>query len=439
MAEPQDTHERALAVNLDRSIFGTFAEIGAGQEVARWFLRVGGAAGTVAKTISAYDMTLSDAIYGKSGRYVSRERLAAMLDHEYALLLERLDAARGAESRFFVFADTVAARNFAGTNECHGWMGIRFQSTPRGAPDDILIHVNMMDPVNLLQQQALGILGVNLIYTAFHRPGSAEQALKSLFAGLSLERLELDFVQLGGPELRGVDSRALGLGLVRQAVAQVVVFGEDGALAPPTEVLRKRPIVLERSRVDTVGATDARMLEAACRELAGESGQSAREPLGLGEITLHPPLAREAPGDAAILERAARLQSLGRPVAVTRYAEAYRLTGYLRRYTNEPIRFAAGAGSLLELFAASVYQDLAGGLLEGLGKLLADNVRVYAYPEAAERLRELLASLPIDPATVSFAADGLVRFDQVRFDPPLGHLQAYLLEAGWLLPLGGAI
>src|SRR5262245_14610947 len=159
MAETLDTHQRALAVNLDQTSFGTLAEIGAGQEVARWFLQVGGAAGTVAKTISAYDMVFSDAIYGKSGRYVSHERLAAMLDHEYRLLLERLDEARGAETRFFVFADTVAARNFAGTNECHGWLGLRFQAEPRGAPSDIRLHVNLRDPTNLLQQQALGILG----------------------------------------------------------------------------------------------------------------------------------------------------------------------------------------------------------------------------------------------------------------------------------------
>ena len=195
MSERLDTHHRALRVNLDPLIYGTFAEIGAGQEVARWFLQVGGAAGTVAKTISAYDMKFSDEIYGKAGRYVSRDRLLAMLDREYGLLIERLDADRGENTRFFVFADTVSARNFAGTNECHGWMGLRFQLTPRAEPHDILLHVALQDHTNLLQQQALGILGVNLVHAAFFEAQSLVTLLAGLRSDLSLERVEIDVLE----------------------------------------------------------------------------------------------------------------------------------------------------------------------------------------------------------------------------------------------------
>src|SRR5262245_22994437 len=170
MAEVEnDTHHTALRINLDAACYGTIAEIGAGQEVARWFLQVGGASGTVAKTVSAYDMTVSDAIYGKAGRYVSRKRVEDMLEHEYTLLVERLAAGKGAKARFFVSAATIAARNFAGTNECHGWLGVRFQTQPGGAPNDVIIHVNLLDQSNLLQQQAVGILGVNLIYAVIYQ------------------------------------------------------------------------------------------------------------------------------------------------------------------------------------------------------------------------------------------------------------------------------
>src|SRR5437763_11475812 len=162
------TDRKALQINLDPAKYGTFAEIGAGQEVARRFFRVGGAAGTIAKTMSAYDMTFSDAIYGRAGRYVSRARLQTMLDHEYDLLVERLDSKFGAEKTFFVFADTVAARSFKQRSESHGWLGVRFQSEPRSQPSEIIIHVRLLDEANVDQQEALGVIGVNLVHGAFY-------------------------------------------------------------------------------------------------------------------------------------------------------------------------------------------------------------------------------------------------------------------------------
>src|SRR2546430_1560298 len=189
------TNRKALTINLDQAKYGTFAEIGAGQEVARMFFQAGGAAGTIAKTISAYDMTFSDAIYGKAPRYVSRERLALMLEHEYSLLLERLASQRGDRTTFFVFADTVAARSFKGNNECHGWIGVRMQTDPNGPPSDVMLHVRMWDKENVLQQQALGIVGVNLIYAAFYYRDDPQQFIQSLIDNVGADRIEVDILK----------------------------------------------------------------------------------------------------------------------------------------------------------------------------------------------------------------------------------------------------
>jgi hypothetical protein len=207
MDEPEKlgTHQKALTINLDAAAFGSFAEIGAGQEVARWFLTVGGASGTVAKTISAYDKEVSDDLYGAGTRYVSKARLQAMLDNEWAQLLSQLHVTRGATTRFFSFVDTISARNFSGTNDCHGWLGLRFLQQPGGPSNDVILHVNLRDPTNLQQQEAVGILGVNLLYSVQHDLKSAGEFLQNLLEDLSLERLELDCMELSGPAFEAWD------------------------------------------------------------------------------------------------------------------------------------------------------------------------------------------------------------------------------------------
>src|ERR1700689_1465075 len=218
-----DIHAKALAINLEASFYGTFAEIGAGQEVARWFLSVGAASGTVASVISASDKTVSDDIYGAGTRYVSKERLLAMLDHEYEILLSRLGKDRGAHTRFFAFADTVATRNYQGTNEQHGWLGFRFQAEPRGEPNQVLLHITLRDPKAQLQQQALGTLGVNLIYACHHQRSSPKSFLAGLFDDLSLERLEIDVLELTGPVFAGTDSRLWCLDLLHAGMCHALV------------------------------------------------------------------------------------------------------------------------------------------------------------------------------------------------------------------------
>src|SRR6201997_694106 len=200
--EKYDTHRKALSLNLDTTIFGSFAEIGAGQEVARWFLRVGGASGTVAKSISAYDKEFSDHLYGAGTRYVSKARLQAMLEHEWGLLVQQLQATRGVNTRFFSFVDTISARNYAGTNDCHGWIGFRFQQQPGGPPNELTLHINLRDPSNVQQQEAVGILGVNLMYAAYRALSSSEEFLASIFEKLGLRRVEIDLLEWSGPAFR---------------------------------------------------------------------------------------------------------------------------------------------------------------------------------------------------------------------------------------------
>src|SRR6266849_8334863 len=254
MPSPQklDTHHKALTLNLDPSTFGSFAEIGAGQEVARWFLLVGGASGTVAKTISAYDKEVSDDLYGSGSRYVSKQRLGAMLDNEWTQLLTQLSKTRGQRTRFFCFVDTVSARNFAGTNDSHGWIGLRFQLQPGGPPNDILLHINMRDPSNVLQQQAIGILGVNLLYAAFYQLQTKEFFLEGLAQDVVRERIEIDFVDFRGPAFAGWDRPTLLAYLVREGLAEAVFFSSIDAAVPPNEVLHKRAVVLAPGSFDHV-------------------------------------------------------------------------------------------------------------------------------------------------------------------------------------------
>src|SRR3954469_25186447 len=279
------TDKKAFQINLDPKRYGTFAEIGAGQEVARRFFHVGGAAGTVAKTMSAYDMTFSDAIYGPAQRYVSRVRLQTMLDHEYNLLLERLDQKFGSLRTFFVFADTVAARSFKQHNESHGWLGVRFQGEPRGEPSQIIMHVRMLDESNVDQQEALGVVGVNLLYGAFyyHQP---EKLIASLQENLAEDRIQVDMIKFSGPAFAGVDNRLMSLQLVSQGLTNAVMFTADGETVQPAEVFYKKAILVERGSFRPVTYATNDMLNGARRVFLEQYNYSERDLIVLMEMTL---------------------------------------------------------------------------------------------------------------------------------------------------------
>jgi hypothetical protein len=435
-AEKLDTHHKALTLNLDPSTFGSFAEIGAGQEVARWFLLVGGASGTVAKTISAYDKEVSDDLYGSGSRYVSKQRLEAMLDNEWTQLLTQLSETRGAHTRFFCFVDTVSARNFAGTNDPHGWIGRRFQLQPSGPPNDVLLHINMRDPSSVLQQQAIGILGVNLIYAAFYEMQTQESFVEGLAQDVVAERIEIDYVDLPGPGFESWDRRALQVHLVRAGLAEAVFFPSKGSAVPPTEVLYKKAVVLAPGYF---GHTDAvhsqvhlRLLASGIKELQEELGETRSLPAGLFCLTVAPFTPNgPAPGIPDLLRRIEALLAAGGNVLLFRQPELYHMTSLVNRHTNAPVRFVAGL-SLMIRAAEDTYGNLEGRRLEALARLFAQNVRIYVYPMTATDLREWLNGTSTAGWEWS-ELNGWVSAGQLRRAPPLGHLFAYLLASNFLV------
>ena len=383
-----DTHAKALQINLDQRRYGTFAEIGAGQEVVRWFFRAGGAAGTIAKSMSAYDMAVSDAIYGKAERYVCRQRLEAMLEHEHRLNIGRLSEQRGATTSFFSFADTVSARSFRGGNECHGWMGVRFQSRPRDDDSEIIIHVRMLDGENALQQEALGIVGVNLLYGAFFLSSEPELLIESLVDGLTTKRIEIDMIEFSGIEFRQVDNRLMSMKLVQVGLSGAAMFDPSGTVLQPSEVLRRKNVLVERGSFRPVCHPNMDMIRCArenfARDLAAESaagGHLDTDVVELMELTMRN--LREEGGQvdrADFLARADMLAASGKTVLISDYFEYYRLAGYLGQHTKDRIGIVMGASSLRDLFEEKYYTALEGGILESFGRLFKNELRLYIYP-----------------------------------------------------------
>ena len=437
-AQKLDTHHKALTLNLDTSTFGSFAEIGAGQEVARWFLLVGGASGTVAKTISAYDKEVSDDLYGSGSRYVSKQRLEAMLDNEWTQLLTQLSKTRGPQTRFFCFVDTVSARNFAGTNDSHGWIGLRFQLQPGGPPNDVLVHINMRDSSNALQQEAIGILGVNLIYAAFYEVQSKESFLEGLAQDVVAERIEIDYVDLRGPAFESWDRRVLLVHLVRAGLAEAVFFPTKGSPAPPTEVLHNKAVVLAPGyygHTDSVHSqVHLRLLASGIQELQADLGETKSAPAGFFCLNVAPLTPDEpAPETPDLLRRIDALLSVGGDVLLFRKPELYHMTALVNRHTQAPVRFVAGLSLMIRAFE-DIYRNLEGRLLEALARLFAQNVRIYVYPMTAADLREWLKSGSANGWEWS-ETNGWVTASQLRRAPPLGHLFAYLLASNFLVPM----
>src|SRR5216684_2890632 len=374
------TNQKALKVNLDPLRYGTFAEIGAGQEVARWFFKVGAAAGTISKSISAYDMAVSDAIYGRCKRYVSRERLQGMLDHEHSLNLERLQSTRQESTAFFAFANTVAARNYQGTNECHGWMGVKFQAHPRDDNSQVVIHVRMLDRENGLQQEAIGIVGVNLLFATFFLHHKPELMVESLLDNLTTERIEIDMIEFSGIEFRHVDNRVMSLKLVQLGLSGAAMFGPTGEVLQPAEVLRKRPILVERGSFRPVTKVNIDMINTARERFAAEPEVESDQVVELMEITMTNLLATGKIDLNDFLARADVLAAAGKTVLISDYFEYYRLAAYLTRYTSQPIAVTMGVASLEDLFKEEYYAGLEGGILEAFGKLFTKDLRIYVYP-----------------------------------------------------------
>jgi hypothetical protein len=412
------THYKARQINLEGIRHGVFAEIGAGQEVVRWFFRVGGASATVAKTISAYDMAISDAIYGPTPHYVSRNRLQAMLDHEYGLLLERLNAQRGKETSFFVFADTVATRSsLRHQQEGHGWMGIRFQHQPQAPASDIVIHVRMLDTEYVREQEAIGILGVNLLYGAFYLYLNPNDLISSLLNELSTGRVEVDMIRFSGPAFPGIDNRLMSLQLVEQGLTNATMFAPDGETVQLAEVLYQKSVLIERGSFRPVTNTTLDMLERASEQFLEEFGGINAPPNIVMEMTLHNLLAENRIDHADFLARADILGALGKLVMITNFSHHYSVASFLRRYTSLPIVFALGVPNLRELIDERFYKDLPGGILEFMGGLFQKNVKVYLYP-----------TLEADTGKVTTA-------QTLQVPPNLAHLYSFLIENNFVVDI----
>jgi hypothetical protein len=376
-----DTLQKALQINLDPRWYGTIAEIGAGQEVARWFFRAGGAAGTVAKSMSAYDMAVSDAVYGKADRYVSKGRLQAMLDREFQLNLDRLGDHRGDETAFFAFADTVVARSYRGGNECHGWMGVKFQSRPHDEPSQIVVHVRMLDPEAPQQQEALGVVGVNLLHAAFFEYHQPERLIESLLDQLTTGRIEIDMIELKGIEFRSVDNRLMALKLVQLGLSGAAMFGSDGQVLQPSEVLRKKAILVERGSFRPPTVVNIDMLEAARATFETDPAVGGRDILLLTELTMaNLRGGRETVDRRDFLARAELLAACGMTVLISDFLAYHRLAAYLAWRTDGRIGMVMGVPSLLGLFDESAHADLPGGILESFGRLFKNELKLFVYP-----------------------------------------------------------
>jgi len=411
--ESGSTRPKALKINLDGRKFGTFAEIGAGQEVARWFFHAGKAAGTIAKTISAYDMAISDGLYGATQHYVSRQRLEAMLDNEFKSLVDRLDQTRGEHTAFFVFADTSATQTHSHRPAGHSWLGVRFQTEPRGEPSEIILHVEMLDPVTVEQQEALGLAGVNLIYGAFYYADDPTHLIESLMDDLSRRRIEMDMIKFSGPAFAKVDNRLMSLQLVEQGLTDAAMFTANGEVVQPAEVLYNKPVMIGRGSFRPVTNVGLEILDRAVRQLQQDC-PPAQDLVAVMEMTLNNLMSEQAIDHRDFLARVDILGALGKMVMISNYTRFDKVTSYLRHYTQNWIGMAMGVPTLREVFEEKYYAELEGGILEGLGRLFQGSVKLFIYPTRETDGGEVTTS------------------DRLDVKPELNHLYRHLVENGYI-------
>ncbi len=409
-----ETEQKALEINLDESVYGTFAEIGAGQEVARHFFQVGAAAGTIAKTMSAYDKVYSDKIYGDepSGRYVCESRLYKMLDHEYDLMQTRLQNDR-LDTNFFVFADTVAAINYQKTIPGDGWLGLRFQLQPNGGPNELVLHVRMLDNDNQLQQQAIGVLGVNMIYGCYRYQDNPEILLESLIDNLR-GRVKIDMVRLTGSDFEHLDNRWLSLMLVKHKLTDVAMFGPDGRNLHASEFLYRKNVLVVRGSFRPATLVNQDMLQASWKQFRNEPEVDPRKSFMLTEITMDNLCLEGHLDEKDFLDRAELLCALGQTVIISDCEQYQKLIDYLADFKVARIGIVLGARPLLDVITDKYNQNQDGRLLTAFGELFTRNVKVYVYPLMQEGSAELMnaQNLPV-PQGIKFLYQHLLNSKQI--------------------------
>lgn len=390
--------QKALQINLDPDIYGTFAEIGAGQEVVRHFFRAGAASGTIAKAMSAYDKDFSDAIYGKehSGRYVCESRLKKMIEHEYGLIQVRLEREKHPNKRFFAYGNTIATINFSKTIKGHGWMGVKFLSDINEPPNEVIIHLKLHESDAKLQQETVGVLGVNLMYGCMYLADKPKELIKSLYDNLTRDQVEIDMIQMNGPCFKEVDNRLLSLFLVKNGMTDAVIFGPDGNNIQPSDLLYKKNILTIRGSFRPVTKVNIDMIKKGYRMFVNDPKVEKKKLVVLFEITLNNLRAEGDINEQDFLDRAKILCSLGQTVMISNYQRYYKLLDYFSAFTKKRMGVILGVPNLQDVFNEKFYTNLSGGLLEGFGRMFNRDLKVYLYPFRDPKTGELFTTQNLD-------------------------------------------
>ncbi len=385
---------KALRINLNSQIYGTFAEIGAGQETVRHFFRSGGASGTIAKAMSAYDKDFSDAIYGEENdrRYVTEARLKKMLTHEMSLIEARIAREKHPDKMFFSYANTVATIDFAKKYKGHGWMGIKYQIDPSQDYNEIVLHVRFQENDAKLQQETLGTMGVNLIYGAFYKHNDAKSLLKSLYDHIDKDKIEIDTINFSGPQFDKVDNRLMSLQLLKNGMTEAVIFGPDGNNILPARLLYKKNVLALRGSFRPVTKVNMDMFEKSYDIFIRENKVEVEKTVVLFEITLSNLRAEGEIDEQDFMDRAQLLGSLGQTVMISNFKEYYRLVDYFSNYTKERMALTMGVNNLVDIFDEKYYRHVSGGILEAFGKLFYKDLKVYLYPMKRKETGELVNS-----------------------------------------------
>ena len=402
---------KALSINLNRKYYGTLAEIGGGQEVARAFFQAGGASGTIAKTISAYDKTFSDFIYNKKkpGRYVSEERLKLMLDKEYSELTSVLDEKTGNETCFFTFANTVVTLNYHKDNSGHGWLGMQFQLHPKKKPNRVIVHVNLLENDAILQQYTLGYLGVNLIYACIHYHDRPNVFLQSLMDNLDRDRIEINMVRMSGPDLAYVDNRLLGVQLVKNEMTSATMFDSKGNVQQPDDMLYKKNVLAFRGNFRPITTVGFDMLQTSYELFKKDEDYSPETTISLCEITLRNLMHEGNMDERDFLDRVNMLNQLGQNVMISNFREYYKLVSYFSKFKIKKLRIVIGIPTFINVWKSVFYEDLKGGMLEAFGKLFTKNMKLYVYPSLKRGSEEVFTSGDIDlPKDLGFLYQYLI-------------------------------
>ena len=374
--------QKALQINLNDHIYGTFAEIGAGQETVRNFFRAGGASGTIAKAMSAYDKDFSDAIYGiePDKRYVTQPRLERMLAYEIDLIEDRLSRKKHPDKLFFTYANTVATIDFSKKFKGHGWIGVKFQLDPLEGYNEIIIHIRFKQTNAQLQQETLGVLGVNLIFGGFYMHDNPKEIVKSLYDNIEKDQIEIDMINFSGSRFTYVDNRLMSLQLVKNGMTDAVMFGPDGNNLLPAHELYKKNILALRGSFRPVTLVNMDMFEKAKELFLNEKTVDKDKTKFIFEITLDNLRAEGEINERDFLDRAELLCSLGQNVMITNFQEYYRLVEYFSEFTKARMALAMGVYNLIQIFDEKYYRHLSGGILEAFGKLFFKDLKVYLYP-----------------------------------------------------------